>query len=85
MAITSAPPVLNTISLVVHDTPEKLARALWEAGTTDGFFYLSDHGIPAADIDAAFGVSAGFFLTAPEGEKTKGNGDLGYTAVRQET
>ncbi|RXK37928.1 hypothetical protein M231_04817 [Tremella mesenterica] len=76
---------LPVIRLAAHVTPQSLAQALLHACTTDGFFYLADHGIPQALIEEVFAISRGYFLTAGPEQKLKGNGDLGYTAVRQES
>ena len=76
---------LNVISLAQCDTPQKLANALWASGTSDGFFYISEHGIPLGDVEDVFEIARLYFLGCGSEEKVKGNGDLGYTAIRQET
>lgn len=45
---------------------EAIADQLWEAATDVGFFQVENHGIPLADIDAAFAMSASFFALPPE-------------------
>ncbi|WP_395372074.1 isopenicillin N synthase family dioxygenase [Komagataeibacter diospyri] len=45
-----------------------IADALWEAATQVGFFQVINHGIDAADVDAAFAAARRFF-DLPLGEK----------------
>jgi isopenicillin N synthase-like dioxygenase len=44
----------------------EITDQLWAAATDIGFFQLVDHGIPAADVDAAFAASEAFFALPPE-------------------
>ncbi|OCF40017.1 hypothetical protein I317_06155 [Kwoniella heveanensis CBS 569] len=76
--------VLRLIALNELHTDEALAKELLAAAHSDGFFYLKDHGIPQELIDGAFETSSSYFLGAGQEEKTPGNGDMGYTAPRQE-
>ncbi|RFP07887.1 hypothetical protein BFX83_08215 [Komagataeibacter xylinus] len=49
------------------------ADVLWDAATRVGFFQVINHGIDAADVDAAFaaadGQAAGGFFDLPMGQK----------------
>lgn len=76
--------VLRLISLTEHSSIQSLAKELTKAAEADGFFYLCDHGIPQDHIDRMFTQSSEFFLDSPAEDKVAGNGDMGYTAPRQE-
>ncbi len=45
---------------------QEIADQLWEASTESGFFQLINHGIPQAEIDAAFAMSEKFFAMPNE-------------------
>ena len=48
----------------------EIADALWDAATRVGFFQVLNHGIPEADVDAAFATAWEFFgLPMPEKER----------------
>jgi len=81
MTAAIAAPTLQTISLAQHESLETLAKALYDACTVDGFIYLSDHGIPQAQIDQAFATSAKYFSQASPDDKIDLKSNLGYTAV----
>ncbi|WP_327142354.1 isopenicillin N synthase family dioxygenase [Nocardia sp. NBC_01327] len=44
-----------------EDRRAEITEQLWAAATDIGFFQLSGHGIPQEQIDAVFGLTAGFF------------------------
>ena len=68
MTVTASLPV---ISLSKYHTPQALARPLYEASTTAGFFYVVDHSIPESTIRDAFQLSRDYFLNGSEAEKFK--------------
>ncbi|CDL60748.1 Oxidoreductase [Klebsiella pneumoniae IS39] len=45
-----------------------IAEQLWEAAVEIGFFQVSHHGIPLADIRQAFSMTEAFFRPARRGE-----------------
>jgi isopenicillin N synthase-like dioxygenase len=45
---------------------QEIADQLWEASTDSGFFQLINHGIPQAEVDAAFEMAAKFFALPNE-------------------
>ncbi|MDB5617975.1 2-oxoglutarate and iron-dependent oxygenase domain-containing protein [Tardiphaga sp.] len=49
---------------------QEIADQLWEASTQIGFFQLINHGIPQAQVDEAFDMTARFF-DLPNEEKAK--------------
>jgi len=48
----------------------EIAEQLWDASTEIGFFQLVNHGIPQAQIDEAFDMTARFFALPPETKAT---------------
>jgi isopenicillin N synthase-like dioxygenase len=61
-------PVIDLEGLT-DDTPGALARIAAEVGTacrSIGFFYVTNHGVPAALIQQAFAQSRAFFRAEPE-------------------
>lgn len=89
----AAPPA--AASLVVVDLSDFEARkteisaALLTAAEDCGFFYLTNHGIPEADVQAAFALSRAFFA-APDEVRRATTGDtsnahyvLGYSEEAQ--
>ena len=81
---TETDDVIRLISLTEHNSIQSLAKELTRAAEVDGFFYLSDHGIAQDQLDSMFARSSNFFLNSPSEDKVSGNGDMGYTAPRQE-
>lgn len=55
-------PVVDLGGLFTGDQTDKakVAQALGEAARTSGFFYITNHGIPQAQIDALFAASKAF-------------------------
>jgi isopenicillin N synthase-like dioxygenase len=51
-----------------HTRRDEIADQLWDAATGLGLFQLTGHGIPVAQIEEAFDLSAAFF-DLPETEK----------------
>ncbi|MGB5756478.1 MAG: 2-oxoglutarate and iron-dependent oxygenase domain-containing protein [Acidimicrobiales bacterium] len=45
---------------------DEIDDAIWDAATDIGFFQVTGHGIPQADIDRAFAAAEGFFSLPPE-------------------
>ncbi|AJE47806.1 isopenicillin N synthase family dioxygenase [Celeribacter indicus] len=48
----------------------EIAEALWEAATGSGFFQVTNHGIPEAEIEAAFDTAWDFFNLPQEVKAT---------------
>jgi isopenicillin N synthase-like dioxygenase len=67
MSQLSSLPILS-LSHLRSGSPDSLA-ALNEACTKAGFFYLTDHGIPAARLTQILELARTFFLNATETEK----------------
>ena len=65
-------PVIDLGGLTSGDPAQKaaVARALGDAARTSGFFYIRNHGIDQALIDAAFAASKQFH-NLPRREKMK--------------
>ncbi|ORY33439.1 hypothetical protein BCR39DRAFT_520065 [Naematelia encephala] len=84
-ASSSDHPALPIIPLNSFPNIESLGSALYSACTTDGFFYLSEHGISSELINEAFDVAGEYFVDAPSEERIPGIKNMGYTAVRAET
>ncbi|KAF3384707.1 putative iron/ascorbate oxidoreductase [Penicillium rolfsii] len=61
---------LSTIDSTSLEERQKLARAIFEACTQVGFFYIKNHGIPEALVDGIHDAAARFF-DLPEKEKMR--------------
>jgi isopenicillin N synthase-like dioxygenase len=84
----SIPEALPVISLKSPTLKDELYKACKETG----FFYLTDHGIPAQYLKSIICLSREFFLDAPESEKVKiqrksvedgGDGARGYQVLNE--
>tara|TARA_B110000211_G_C14090725_1_gene558922 strand:- start:272 stop:1261 length:990 start_codon:yes stop_codon:yes gene_type:complete len=58
---TTTIPVIDVASAVDGTDIEGVAKAIYQAATNHGFFYISGHGIDQVLIDQAFAVSREFF------------------------
>ena len=54
-------PVIDVSGAVTGNNIEGVAKAIYQAATAHGFFYISGHGIDQHLIDQAFAVSKAFF------------------------
>ena len=63
-------PVVDVGDLVAGKNPEAVAKAIHDAATRVGFFYLANHGIPEELARRAFAVSESFFALAEEQKST---------------
>jgi len=69
---SSAPPLsIPLISLLPSKPASVLAQEVSSACKTSGFLYITDHGIPQAQIDNAFEISSQFFEGEEQNEKEK--------------
>ena len=68
MTATASLPI---ISLSKYKTPQELAVPLYEASTTAGFFYITDHCIPEDTIKKTFQISKEYFLNGTQVDKDK--------------
>ena len=59
-------PVIDIAPIRTGDGVEKVARAMCEASTSVGFFYISGHGVPQASIDKTLHAAREFFAHSPE-------------------
>ncbi|KAI9476226.1 MAG: hypothetical protein EXX96DRAFT_576291 [Benjaminiella poitrasii] len=67
--------------------PKRIAKEVFNACKTIGFFYMKNHGLPQDDIDHAFELSKGFF-DLPKEEKRKyliKQNNHGYSELYSET
>lgn len=62
-ALDLSPPVIDVGALAGHDraAQEVVARALRQACVSTGFFYVTNHGIDAAEVDGLFATAKRFF------------------------
>lgn len=63
-------PVIDLSAIETADGKADIARQLFDAATTNGFFYLSGHGIDPALQDAAFAASRRFFSLRADDKAT---------------
>jgi len=65
-------PVIDLAGLTTGapDAVSEIASQLTEAAERVGFFYVSNHGIPQAAIDAMFDISHRFFAHTPEDKRS---------------
>ena len=63
-------PVIDVSGAVTGNNIEGVARAIYRAATTHGFFYISGHGIDQPLIDQAFEVSKSFFAQPTKNKET---------------
>lgn len=74
MPTSSSLPIISLAPfLSASATPEDIQctlSALSSACPTHGFFYLTNHGIPASRLNQILSLERTFFLTAPPAEKS---------------
>ncbi len=63
-------PVIDAGALMTPDGMEDVAKAIHQAATRVGFFYLANHGIEAHVTDRAFAVARAFFDLPEEAKQT---------------
>jgi isopenicillin N synthase-like dioxygenase len=68
LVATTEVPVLDLSPLVAGGDPAPLARQLRLACLDTGFFYVADHGVPEALVDAMFETAARYFAL-PEAQR----------------
>ncbi|ODV89658.1 hypothetical protein CANCADRAFT_148588 [Tortispora caseinolytica NRRL Y-17796] len=86
--LSSAMQSLPIIDLSLYQSPAELGKALMKVGRNPGFFYVVNHNVSRAMIEDVFAICSNFFLASSIDEKMQfhnGSGDLGYTALRDET
>jgi isopenicillin N synthase-like dioxygenase len=64
-------PIIDFAAVRAHDAAgtRVAARAIRDACLTDGFFYITNHGVPAAVIEAVHAQGQRFFRQSPEAKR----------------
>ena len=63
-------PVVDVGDLIAGKEPDRVARAIHDAATRVGFFYLANHGISEDLASQAFAASESFFALPEEQKST---------------
>ena len=64
-------PIIDFAGVRAHDAAgtRSVARAIRDACLTDGFFYITNHGVPASVIEAVHAQGQAYFRQAPEAKR----------------